>query len=388
MANTGWINASNAYVSFIGGSFIDDNNTTDSSFETTFINANGGSAYMIVVINNALISNGTINSVTIKYTCQSSSKVNALQSALTARTGYIKSDGGHVWTTTHTKAMGGSNQSPTPFEDPISNPTRSSSGDYRFLIGAVNPIKANTPYATFTNISIYIDYTPPHTHSYTSTVTKQPTCTATGVRTYTCSCGDSYTEVIPATGHTEVTIPAVAPTCTATGLTEGKKCSVCGTIITAQQTVAALGHSWNATTYTWSADGKSCTAQRVCSRDSSHKETATATITSAVKTAATCTDKGTTTYTAKFSVSWATTQTKDVQDISAKGHTWIDATCTAPKTCSVCGVTEGSALGHSPSCYPEITLVQILYQNKQISADNKVPAEEYFRIVVGAIAHH
>ena len=188
--------------------------------------------------------------------------------------------------------------------------------------------------------------------------------------------------------HTEVTIPAVAPTCTATGLTEGKKCSVCGTIITAQQTVAALGHSWNATTYTWSADGKSCTAQRVCSRDSSHKETATATITSAVKTAATCTDKGTTTYTAKFSVSWATTQTKDIQDISAKGHTWIDATCTAPKTCSVCGVTEGSALGHSPSCYPEITLVQILYQNKQISATNKVPAEEYFRIVVGAIAHH
>ena len=39
------------------------------------------------------------------------------------------------------------------------------------------------------------------THSYTAAVTKQPTCGATGVRTYTCSlCGDSYTETIPATG--------------------------------------------------------------------------------------------------------------------------------------------------------------------------------------------
>ena len=40
-----------------------------------------------------------------------------------------------------------------------------------------------------------------HTHDYNSSVTKQPTCTDTGIRTYTCSCGDSYTESIPATGH-------------------------------------------------------------------------------------------------------------------------------------------------------------------------------------------
>ncbi len=43
-----------------------------------------------------------------------------------------------------------------------------------------------------------------HKHSYTSTVTKQPTCSSTGVRTCTCSCGDSYTEEIAATGHTWV----------------------------------------------------------------------------------------------------------------------------------------------------------------------------------------
>ncbi len=41
----------------------------------------------------------------------------------------------------------------------------------------------------------------PHEHSYTSAVTTEPTCTAKGVRTYTCECGDSYTEDIPALGH-------------------------------------------------------------------------------------------------------------------------------------------------------------------------------------------
>ena len=40
-----------------------------------------------------------------------------------------------------------------------------------------------------------------HTHSYTSKVTKPATCTENGVKTYTCECGDSYTETIPAAGH-------------------------------------------------------------------------------------------------------------------------------------------------------------------------------------------
>jgi hypothetical protein len=33
----------------------------------------------------------------------------------------------------------------------------------------------------------------------------------------------------------------------------------------------------------------------------------------------------------------------------ALGHEWVDATCTEPKTCSRCGVTEGEALGHKLS---------------------------------------
>ncbi|MBQ7768945.1 MAG: hypothetical protein IJ403_08705, partial [Oscillospiraceae bacterium] len=36
------------------------------------------------------------------------------------------------------------------------------------------------------------------------------------------------------------------------------------------------------------------------------------------------------------------------------GHTWADATCTAPKTCTRCGLTEGEALGHNVVILPAI----------------------------------
>lgn len=40
----------------------------------------------------------------------------------------------------------------------------------------------------------------PHEHSWgRGVVTKAPTCTAAGIRTYTCECGETMTETIPAT---------------------------------------------------------------------------------------------------------------------------------------------------------------------------------------------
>ena len=86
-----------------------------------------------------------------------------------------------------------------------------------------------------------------HEHSYEAVVTA-PTCTAGGYTTYTCACGDSYIadETAPL-GHSEEVIPAVAATCTETGLTEGKKCSVCGEILAAQEEIPALGHAWKGT---------------------------------------------------------------------------------------------------------------------------------------------
>ncbi len=77
----------------------------------------------------------------------------------------------------------------------------------------------------------------PHSHSYSSSVTKAPTCTKAGTRIYKCGCGDSYTVSVSKTGHTPVKDKAVAPTYKKTGKTEGSHCKVCGDIITAQKTV-------------------------------------------------------------------------------------------------------------------------------------------------------
>ena len=67
-----------------------------------------------------------------------------------------------------------------------------------------------------------------HTHSYTETITKAATCTSTGIKKLTCSCGDSRTEVIPATGHINVKSDSgKAPTKTEVGYTAGKYCNDC-----------------------------------------------------------------------------------------------------------------------------------------------------------------
>ena len=40
-----------------------------------------------------------------------------------------------------------------------------------------------------------------HEHAYVETITTEATCETDGEATYTCECGDTYTEVIAATGH-------------------------------------------------------------------------------------------------------------------------------------------------------------------------------------------
>ena len=66
-----------------------------------------------------------------------------------------------------------------------------------------------------------------HTHNYTGSITKEATCTEAGVRSYTCSCGDSYTENIPATGHSYVSKVTKAATTTEEGIMT-YTCSKCG----------------------------------------------------------------------------------------------------------------------------------------------------------------
>lgn len=82
-----------------------------------------------------------------------------------------------------------------------------------------------------------------HTHTYEKTDEQAATCTEDGWITYTCSCGDSYTDVIPAAGH-QFTETVVDATCTEAGYIE-KVCSVCGE--TEREEIPAKGHSYTET---------------------------------------------------------------------------------------------------------------------------------------------
>ena len=111
-------------------------------------------------------------------------------------------------------------------------------------------------------------------------------------------------------GHVAVTYAAVEPTCTEKGLTEGKRCSKCGKILTAQTEIDALGH------------------------DIEHHD----------GQPATCTEKGWKAYvTCKREGCGYTTY----QEIPALGHTGGTATCTEQAVCERCNEKYGNALGHN-----------------------------------------
>lgn len=78
-----------------------------------------------------------------------------------------------------------------------------------------------------------------HKHDFNVTVT-EPTCTVNGLRTYTCICGETYSQQISATGHSPVIIPGRPATETQTGLSDGKKCSVCDEILVAQTEIPVI----------------------------------------------------------------------------------------------------------------------------------------------------
>ena len=75
--------------------------------------------------------------------------------------------------------------------------------------------------------------------------TVEPTCETTGTLTATVVYeGKTYTttKVLDVTAHTVVEDVAAAATCETAGKTAGSHCSVCGTIIVAQEEIEALGH--------------------------------------------------------------------------------------------------------------------------------------------------
>ena len=150
-----------------------------------------------------------------------------------------------------------------------------------------------------------------HTHNYTATVTKQPTCTAEGVKTFRCSCGDSYTEAISAAGHVFGAYVYNNDATEAADGTETAVCTICGAKDTRTAAGTKIAHVHN--------------------------------YTAVVTKAATCAEEGVKTYTCSCGSSY----TETVPVIAHSFGDYIyndDATTekdgTRTATCSVCGKTD------------------------------------------------
>lgn len=138
-----------------------------------------------------------------------------------------------------------------------------------------------------------------------------------------------------------------APTCTEAG-EETRTCGICNYEDT--RTIDALGHDfgdWTVTTEaTCTQNGKK---SRTCKRDgcdatdtvdipaNGHTEVTDAAV------EPTCTVPG---KTEGKHCSVCNEILVAQTEIPAKGHTWTAASCTKPRTCSVCSATDGNPLGH------------------------------------------
>ena len=224
-------------------------------------------------------------------------------------------------------------------------------------------------------------------HDYAPVVTN-PTCTEQGYTTYTCTrCNDSYVaDYTDALGHIEETIPAVAATCTQSGLTAGVKCSRCNEILTAQQTVEALGHT-SAEAVVENRIEPTCTAAgsydevvycSVCSAEIS-RETKTVNalghdfgewrVTTAA-VAPTCTENGANAVETRYCSRCDETETRGGETLEALGHDYASVvtnpTCTeqgyTTYTCTRCTdsyvADYTNALGHTPSAAVEENRVE------------------------------
>ena len=213
-------------------------------------------------------------------------------------------------------------------------------------------------------------------HSWDSgKITIAPTCTGTGVKTYTCTaCAATRTETVSATGHTAVTVAKVEPTCTQPGRAAGTKCSVCGEVLSGLTEIKATGHTEvidaavePTCTETGLTEGKHCS---VCSavlveqkvvKANGHTEV----VDKAVEP--TCTKTG---LTEGKHCSVCNTVLVEQKVVPAKGHTEVIDKAVAP-TCTKTGLTEGK---HCSVC------------NAVLVEQEVVPAKGHTEVIDKAVA--
>ena len=199
-------------------------------------------------------------------------------------------------------------------------------------------LKEGTTNLTATLYGITVSTSPPvsvhdcKNHWDTGKVTKKPTCTEPGEKTFTCSiCKSTKKESISATGHNYASVwttdrPA---TCEKAG-TESRHCQNenC-TATTEQRSIAALGHNWK--------DNGDETA--ICTRNGCKATHTHAWDSGTITTEPTCTAQGERTYHCTYEENGICTATK-TEAVKKLGHRYILIKKEAP-TCESDGILYG-----------------------------------------------
>jgi len=203
-------------------------------------------------------------------------------------------------------------------------------------------------------------------------ITKQATCTVNGTKTYTCtSCKTTKTSNIAATGHTKELRNVKTATCAHAGYTGDTYCKKCNKKLATGKTIAQKAHTWNKGVVTTAA---TCTKKgvrtytcTVCKGTRKAAIAATGHRNKVLKNArrATCAKAG---YTGDTYCKDCNAKLSSGKTIAKKAHTWDagkvtkKATCTVKGTktytCKICKATKTSSIAATGHRHTELRNVK------------------------------